>query len=165
MTEMKTKMISLCLAAVMAISGGTTVIAADYADRQANLPDDKKTNIFSEMDDAQTTPWGTAPEFADTENGERPELRTASVLNLPTVRPRTASVLNLPTARLRTASVLNLPTVRPRTASSLNLPTARHPTASGLSFPREKSLTGRLPSRMRIPARICPDIFGRCWNS
>ena len=74
MTEMKTKMISLCLAAVMAISGGTTVIAADYADRQTNPPDDKKTNIFSEMDDAQTTPWGTAPEFADTENGERPEL-------------------------------------------------------------------------------------------
>ena len=74
MTEMKTKMISLCLAAVMAISGGTTVIAADSVNRQTDLQNNERPTFFSEMEDTQATSWGIAPEFADTENGERPEL-------------------------------------------------------------------------------------------
>ena len=74
MTEMKTKMISLCLAAVMAISGGTTVIAADSVNRQTDLQNNERPTFFSEMEDTQATSWGIAPEFADTENGQRPEL-------------------------------------------------------------------------------------------
>ena len=71
---MKTKMISLCLAAVMAISGGTTVIAADSVNRQTDLQNNERPTFFSEMEDTQATSWGIAPEFADTENGQRPEL-------------------------------------------------------------------------------------------